>query len=254
MVENPPLKSKEEDKKPSVSIHIYSWATPIVGLLMLLIGLAAGYWVRPLIDRGQSPSENNEAITDAVGASANPEQAEIKSLIVAQTRHFIGDESAPVTIIEFSDFQCPYCAKFAAETWPQIYQRYIQTGKVRFGYTHFTILGQGSSWAAEASECAGEQGKFWEYHDLLFNSLAGDKQGFNKERLTELAKELRLDHQKFTACLENGKYTDLVRQQTQFSQSLGVRNTPSFVINDQPLIGAQPFEAFQKIIEEELSK
>jgi len=116
-------------------------------------------------------------------------------------------------------------------------------------------LGQESTWAAEASECAGEQDKFWEYHDLLFNSQSGENQGeFSKENLKGFAADLGLDGEKFSTCLDDGKYTSLVQQQTQFSQSIGVRSTPSFVVNNQALVGAQPFETFQQVIEAELKK
>ena len=126
----------------------------------------------------------------------------------------------------------------------------MNSGKVRFGYIHFAFLGQESQWAAEASECAADQDKFWEYHDLLFERQSGENQGaFSKDNLKKFATELGLDQTKFADCLDSGKYTSTVTGQTSFSQQLGVSSTPSFIVNDQPLIGAQPFETFQKLIE-----
>ena len=117
------------------------------------------------------------------------------------------------------------------------------------------FLGPESKWAAEASECADEQGKFWEYHDLLFASQSGENQGaFSKDNLKKFATDLKLDTAKFNACVDSGKYSSVVENDTAFVQSLGVTSTPAFLVNGQPLVGAQPFEAFQKIVESERSK
>ena len=112
-------------------------------------------------------------------------------------------------------------------------------------YWHFALLGEESAWAAEASECAGDQEKFWEYHDLLFDKQAGENQGaFNKENLKAFAAEMGLDTTAFNECLDTGKYTEIVQQDTATAQQIGVQSTPSFVVNGQPIIGAQPFEQF----------
>ncbi|MBM4424584.1 MAG: hypothetical protein FJ030_14545 [Chloroflexi bacterium] len=134
-------------------------------------------------------------------------------------------------------------------------EQYISTGKVRFGYQHFAFLGQESGWAAEASECAGDQNKFWEYHDALFTNQAGENQGaFNKDNLKRFAQSLKLDSAQFDDCLDSGKYAALVASQTQILQQLGVQSTPTFVINGQALMGAEPFETFQQVFESELNR
>jgi protein-disulfide isomerase len=131
---------------------------------------------------------------------------------------------------------------------------YIAEGKVRIGYFHFAFLGAESTWAAEASECAGEQDLFWEYHDLLFEKQSGENQGaFNKDKLKEFATELDLDTEAFDTCLDSGKYTELVNTQTATAQQLGVRSTPTFAVNGQAVVGAQTFDYFQQVIEGELS-
>ena len=132
---------------------------------------------------------------------------------------------------------------------------YVQTGVVRFGYLHFAFLGPESQWAAEASECAAEQDAFWEYHDQLFDSQSGENQGaFSKDNLKQFAADLGLDTQDFDACLDSGKYASTVEGETQTVQSLGVRSTPTFLVNGRPVVGAQPFEVFQQYIEEESKK
>ena len=121
---------------------------------------------------------------------------------------------------------------------------------VRFGYQHFAFLGPESQWAGEASECANEQGAFWEYHDKLFDSQSGENQGaFTKDNLTRFAVELGLDAKAFDECLDSGKYTSIVQNETKAAQSLGVRSTPTFLINGKSVLGAQSFEFFQQYIE-----
>jgi protein-disulfide isomerase len=131
----------------------------------------------------------------------------------------------------------------------------VSTGKVRFAYLHFAFLGPESQWAAEASECAADQDSFWEYHDKLYENLNGEnKIAFSKENLKKFAQELELDIEDFGECLDSGKYAAVVQQETQLSRQLGVQSTPTFIINEQPVIGAQPYEVFQEYLEQALAK
>jgi len=126
---------------------------------------------------------------------------------------------------------------------------------VRIGYWHFAFLGQESQWAAEASECAAEQDAFWEYHDYLFDNHGGENQGaFSKENLKRFADELGLDTKAFNECLDSGKYTQVVQSETTAGQQLGVQSTPTFLVNGQPVVGAQPFEVFEQVIEQILNQ
>lgn len=168
--------------------------------------------------------------------------------VVEETRHFRGEQNAPVTIIEFSDFQCPYCGRFVVETFPHI-ERYIQEGIVRYGYRHAPFQGEGSLRAAEASECAADQGAFWAYHDRLFRRLVIDEQrSTSQESLKQLAAELNLDPTAFAACLDEGRYASLVKNATHSAQDLRISGTPTFFINGHRLVGAQPFAVFEQAI------
>ena len=118
------------------------------------------------------------------------------------------------------------------------------------GYWNFAFLGPESTWSAEAAECAADQDQFWAYHDKLYESQSGENQGaFNKENLKKFAEEIGLDTQAFNDCLDSGRYTSLIEDDTQAAKSLGVQSTPTFLVNGQPVIGAQPFEVFQQAIE-----
>jgi protein-disulfide isomerase len=118
------------------------------------------------------------------------------------------------------------------------------------GYIHFAFLGPESQWAAEASECAAEQEKFWEYHALIYANQRGENQGaFNQDNLKAMATALALDAESFNTCLDSGRYTAVVQNDVNLAQTLGVRSTPTFLINGRPLVGGQPLEVFQQYIE-----
>jgi len=166
-----------------------------------------------------------------------------------------GSLLAPVTIVEFADFMCPACARFATETLPQIEEEYIETGKVRFVFHNFPFLGEGSFRAAEAALCAHEQGRFWDYHDRLFaDSLERGRVVFSPENLKALAAELGLDTDRFNECVDTHKYSEMVGEDLEEGRGLGVRANPTFFINDRKVVGAQPYRVFKQIIEEELAE
>jgi len=170
---------------------------------------------------------------------------------------FLGDENAPVTIVEFSDFQCPFCRRFYTQTLPQIKSQYIDSGKVKFVYRDYPLsFHPAAQIAAEAGECAEEQGKFWEMHDKIFDEQG--KQGggtvqFTVTDLKQWAADIGLDTGKFNECVDSGKYTSEVQKDFAAGSAAGVTGTPGFLINGKLVVGAQPFTVFQQIIEAELS-
>lgn len=162
-----------------------------------------------------------------------------------------GVENAPVTIIEFSDFECPFCARFVEQTLPQIKENYIKAGKVKLVFRDFPLpFHQNAKKAHEAAECADEQGKYWEYHDLLFKNY----QSLIVENLKKYAQEMKLDVAKFNECLDSGRMGAEVEKDLRDGANYGVSGTPTFFINGIELVGAQPYSAFAEIIEQELNK
>ena len=167
---------------------------------------------------------------------------------------FKGDENAPVTIIEFSDYECPFCARFYTQTLAQIQSEYIDTGKVKFVYRDFPLdsIHPQARKSAEAAECAGEQGGnevYFKMHDLLFEN--GVKGGVDSYK--QFAGEIGLDQGKFDDCLDSGEMAAEVNKDLQDGQSYGVTGTPAFFVNGKLISGAQPFSAFQQAIEAELA-
>ena len=159
---------------------------------------------------------------------------------------FLGSENAPITIVEFSDYQCPYCSKFEETTFLDLKSKYIDTGLIRLVFRDFplTSIHQYAQKSAEASECADEQGKFWEYHSVLFNN----QNALTLADLKKYAVDLKLDATKFDACLDSGKYEDEVQKDMQDGISYGVAGTPAFFVNGKILEGAQPLSEFERLI------
>jgi protein-disulfide isomerase len=159
-----------------------------------------------------------------------------------------GSPDAPVRIVEFSDFECPYC-RSAEKTIQAVLAKY--PGKVTLAYRDFPLssIHPSAQGAAEASRCAADQGKYWSYHDRLLVSPSLDV-----GKLKELAKELGLDQKKFDACVDSGSKRAAVDSDAQEGRLAGVSGTPAFFINGIPLSGAQPAAAFEKIIDEELAR
>lgn len=186
------------------------------------------------------------------GAATAGQQAAGSLTFASEPERTLGSPDAAVTIVEFSDFQCSFCRKFWAETLPRLKETYIKAGQVRFVYQHFAVLGDHSVAAAKAVECAREQGKFWPYHDKLFDRQGG--LAFTDAKLRRYARDLGLDAQAFAHCLDSPKYQQKVGEETRLGFLLGARGTPTFFLNGRMLAGAQPFEVFQTAIEEALAK
>lgn len=235
----------EEDPTQSQSRGGYNiWVVLIVGLL---VGGLAGFSLRALLI---PEAETNAAPLAAVEDSSqmnepNPHQA-IMLAVIDGSRHFQGDPNAPVTIVEFGDFNCGYCGRWATQTLPLINEKYIQTGQVRMAYVHYPILGPDSMTAAEATECAAEQDRFWDYHNLLY---AQQGIGFTPANLKILADELGLDIDLFEQCLDNFSDREQLENDIRLAQVMGVRGTPAFLVNGIPLAGAYPYEDFERVIE-----
>jgi protein-disulfide isomerase len=163
--------------------------------------------------------------------------------------HVKGDPDAPVKIFEFSDFECPFCARFYTQTYGQIDSEYIENGDVAIIFKHFPLsIHANAQKAAEAAECAGDQGKFWEMHDMLFES--GTTGGVATYK--GYAADLGLNTGDFDECLDTGQFADKVKADFTQGTGVGIRGTPGFIINGKPVSGAQPFEVFQQAIDAEL--
>ena len=219
------------------------------GALFLVLGWKLyGAQLKDIIER--QPEETVPTTTPSIVTDDLP-RAEIK-----KDSNTLGDPNAPVVVIQYSDFQCPYCERYWRETEPRIIENYVDAGKVYYIYRSMgAFIGPESQSSAEAAYCAGDQGKFWEYHDMLYENQAGENQGaFSLKNLMKFAGALQLDLNQFSDCLDRGKYTEQVEQDQVDAQSSGVQGTPSFLINGTLVAGAQPYQTISSVIDAELEK
>jgi protein-disulfide isomerase len=199
------------------------------------------------IDRALS----GESAPSPTPSAAQPSPPAAKVEASADDDPAKGKRDAPVTIIEWSDFQCPFCAKFFTQTLPQIEKEYIATGKAKLVYRDFPLsFHQYAQKAAEAAECADDQGKFWEMHDMIFEN----QDAISVDDLKGYAEELGLDTEAFNDCLDSSKYEGEVQKDMADGQAAGVSGTPGFVINGRLIVGAQPFSSFKQAIDAALAE
>lgn len=214
--------------------HVYATLMP----LAFVAGIALGYlfWGRsqPVVQQAAAAPRQPSA----------PQRIEVE----VDDDPFQGPTNAPITIVEFSDYNCPYCQRFHQNTFPALMEAY--QGKIRFVYRDFPVVGGGATGkrAAVAANCAKEQGKFWEYHDALFS----DRYSLDRDGLEGYAGEINLDMDTFVECLDSNRYDQEVENDLRYAANLGVSGTPTFFINGIPVVGAQPLSRFQEIIDSEL--
>jgi protein-disulfide isomerase len=195
----------------------------------------------------------------AQGSNNNANNISLANLIKEGSPH-LGSTSAAVTLIDFSDFQCHLCARYTKATEPKINDTYIQTGKVNLVFKNLPNRGSDSMGAATAAQCTNDQGKFWQFHNLLYKNQGPIDSGWvNKDNLKKFASQLKgLDMQKFNSCFNSQKYKSFVESDLALAHSLGFTQTPSFIIvesdgsNPHQLLGPQPFPEFKSVIDKEL--
>lgn len=236
-------------------------STQLLYVLLLVAVFLVGY----LIARVQALEEFGGKGAQDTAAAANgtqpaPSGPPVK--VDVDTGHLppLGNKDAKVTLVEFSDMQCPFCRAYYEGAYQQIKKDYIDTGKVVLYFRHYPLpFHPQAQISAEALECANEQGKMWELHDLLFDKQqAKDPSGgtveFTPDDLKSWAAEVVPDTTTFNSCLDSNKYKEAVAKDTQDGQTAGVNGTPSFFVNGYSLVGAQPYESFKALIDQELAK
>jgi protein-disulfide isomerase len=202
--------------------------------------------IRTLLERQQPPT------------AKQPSSVAKKVSIKLQNEYSIGSSDAPVTMLEYTDYQCPYCNRFHTGTYSEIKKNFIDTGKVRFIKRDLALpFHQNALKAAQAARCAGDQGKFWEMHDLL----SANPKSLGLEFYTKYASNLGLDATSFKSCIESDKHLADIRESGQGAGAIGITGTPSFVIgtvkddtlNGVKIVGARPYSVFEKAIKDILA-
>ncbi len=236
----------ESDRISFKRSYFYAAIAPIT----FVLGLAFGFL---LWGNNPPPTSGTQTTNNLQAAAVLPQSgiAEITRFEVGiDDDPAIGVAGAPITIIEFSDFECPFCQRFHDQTFQAILESY--PGQILFVYRDFPLasIHPNAQKAAEAAQCAFEQGKYWEFHNALFRN---QQHLGNLELYTELAVALEMDQERFNECFESNRYADEVTADFNDARALGITGTPTFFINGRPLVGAQPLDVFVQIIEEELA-
>lgn len=231
-------------------IHLFAILLPVT----FILGLGLGYlvWGRSpglIPNDAETSSGTAGSAATTQDASQNSQQQVVRYDVPVDDDPAFGPADAPITIIEFSDYECPFCRRWHDEVFGRLIETYPE--QVRLVYRDFPIssIHANAFSAAVAANCANEQGAFWEFHDRLFSM----ELGLGMEAYRSYASQLGLDTQSFIKCLESGRYRDEVQADYDFAAELGVRSTPTFFINGIAIVGAQPFEVFQQVIDKELA-
>lgn len=237
----------EEDTITFKRSHFYS----VLSVLTFAAGILIGYliWGTGLLQRlGVSSQTASQVSGPVVGAPVTAEPQYMRYDIPTEGSYSRGPSDAPITIVEFSDYQCPFCRRWHAEVSQALFAAY--PGQIRLVYRNLplTSIHPDAFSAAEAAMCAGEQNVYWDYHDKLFG---GELLG-NGVYL-QYAKDLSLDLPTFEACLNDRKYQADIQSDSDFALNLGVRSTPTFFINGLAIVGAQPLDIFKQVIDKELA-
>ncbi|MER7517023.1 DsbA family protein [Streptomyces sp. NPDC126499] len=219
-----------------------------VAVAAALLGLVSYTATKPDAPGRSGGSSAVAEVTADPSAGVYPE-LEAYARRDAADRLALGRADAPVVLIEYADFKCGYCGKFARDTEPELVKKYVDTGTLRIEWRNFPIFGEESEAAARASWAAGQQGRFWEFHKAAYAPGAKEK-GFGTERLTALAKEAGVpDLARFARDADSAAARESVRRDQEQGYSLGATSTPSFLVNGRPIAGAQPMETFTEAIE-----
>jgi protein-disulfide isomerase len=274
--ENEFAEERPENKEPDIpevsTNNIQNNKSPstvmIVALVVAVAAAAffAGTYFSNLDSDALTKSDLEDAISKLESKIGNTQQAPTQPSqpvkISIDNDPIRGDPNAPITIIEFSDFQCPFCARFHEQTFPSLLEEYIDAGKVNLVYRDFPIqsIHPNALPAAVAAECANEQGMFWEYHDTLFEKQSGwSRLDSNAviSTFSQYAKDIGLEQQQFDSCLGSGKYLEEVQGDLSDGRDYDITGTPGFFIGNEEigfvkLNGAQPFDSFKKVIDAQL--
>jgi len=252
---------KNNSKEPSLKITGKSskltihWPSLGIGAVIAVACIFFGVMMTNMIDT-ESTQILDEITINEIGSIKKP----TFSSFTNNASPILGDRNAPLTLIEFGDYQCTFCNKFFHETVESILINYVETGKVKMLFKDFIVVGQDSMHAANAAHCANDQEMFWQFHSILYNNWAGEGTGWiSSEQLIKFANTLELDISEFSNCVSELKWKKLVNASHDDAIALGVTATPTFFVIDQnknvmKITGAQQYDVFKEVFDSLLEK
>ena len=256
---NDSIESSSKTTKQSSKLTIH-WPSLGIGAVIAVACIFFGIMMANMVDT-ESTQILDEITINEIGSIKKP----TFSSFTDNASPILGDENAPLTLIEFGDYQCTYCKKFFHETVESILINYIETGKVKMLFKDFIVVdgavgGNDSMNAANAAHCANDQGMFWQFHSTLYNNWAGEGTGWiSSEQLNKFANTLELDMNEFSNCVSELKWKKLVNASHDDGIALGVTATPTFFVIDEnrnvlKITGAQHYDVFKEVFDSALEK
>jgi len=251
---NDSIESSSKTTKQSSKLTIH-WPSLGIGAVIAVACIFFGIMMANMIDT-ESTQILDEITINEISSIKKP----TFSSFTDNSSPILGDSNAPLTLIEFGDYQCTFCNKFFHETIESILTNYVETGKVKILFKDFIVVGQDSMHAANAAHCANDQQMFWQYHSILYNNWAGEGTGWvSFEQLNKFANTLGLDMDKFSNCVSELKWKKLVNASHDDGVTLGVTATPTFFVIDQnknvmKITGAQHYDVFKEVFDSALEK
>ena len=243
---------KTHAKSSKLTIH---WSSLGIGAGIAIACMFCGVLMTNMIN-DESAQNLDEIIINEISTTKKP----TLSSFTDNASPVLGNMNAPLTMIEFGDYQCTYCKKFFSETEGSIIENYVETGKVKIIFKDFIVVGSDSTNAANAAHCANDQKMFWMYHSILYNNWDGEGTGWaSVDRLHEFANKLGLDMNEFSECMYESKWEELINSSQTDGRIIGVTATPTFFIIDQSnnilkITGAQPYAVFEEVFDSLLKK
>jgi len=225
----------------------------LVNKLYIIVPVVAAVIAAVAISFASPAKEETIDIANSMNSEPNAKDSRLS--IFTTGSPVLGSPDAPITMIEFGDYQCLNCNRFFHNTEHDILRNYVETGKVKIIFMDFAFIGPDSVIAAQAAHCAQEQGKYWEYHDELYSNWNGENTGWaSMNNLKKFAANIDLEHKSFNGCLDSGKYANKVQNNMNIGRQLGVTGTPTFFIlkadsDAQKIVGAQPYTTFSAVLD-----
>jgi protein-disulfide isomerase len=238
---------QEEDTVTFKRSHLYAVLTVLAFAVGVLVGYVA-WGMGPAGGEAQTPQTAGQPSGPIAEAPVTEEPQFVRYDIPSEGFPTLGPANAPITIVEFSDYQCPFCRRWHDEVYEPLLSAY--PGQIKMVYRHLplTSIHPDAFGAAEAAMCAGDQDAFWPFHEKLFSS-----DSLGSSVYSQYAQELSLDIDVFENCMTERKYQAAIKADTDFAVNLGIRSTPTFFINGLAIVGAQPLQVFKQVIDKELA-
>ncbi len=231
---------------------ISTQAAILIGALIIAVSNLMGSGIIKLqgLATTQTPTTQVAQVGNVGNVSPAPSGSVVVQGVTAGNLPTLGDKNAKVLVVEWADYQCPFCKQWFDSVENQFKKDYVDTGKVQFAFRDFAFLGQESNDAANAARCANEQGKYWDYHDYLYSHQGSENSGtFSKDNLKKFAASLNLNSDQFNSCVDSNKYA----KDVQAGKKAGTNGTPTVYINGTQLVGAQPYSSYQQAIDAALA-